>query len=344
MNSDDFERKHTPGRLVRPVLIAFFVALATVIGLVVISMAQIDGFAIERQDRVARQLLVDLAGKSPAEIVGQLQAAGYPDAAITANPPGVGQLAVPLFDRDARLAPKQVVFTPFLPARETFRTNMAWKLPLLGLAALYLIGTTISLAFKLRTLQARRKEARLLATTDPVSGLANSRWFLSRLAETMDACPDEAGDLALYFVGLSEVKRHAGTQGDNAGDIIVRSAAERLRQFIGKKDFAAQISTGEFAVIRVAPGNKNEVLSFGRALVRLLSMPYDTGDGFARVAAAVGVAIWQPREMVSETAFCRAADRALSVARSLGPNQAVRFSPEMLEPLPPAAPPVQDVA
>ena len=89
----------------------------------------------------------------------------------------------------------------------------------------------------------KRSQAALrdLATRDPLSGLANRRWFELQLAHHMRACAEDGPRGALLVMDLDNFKGVNDTLGHQAGDRLVIEVAVTLRRHLRDRDLVARL-------------------------------------------------------------------------------------------------------
>jgi diguanylate cyclase (GGDEF)-like protein/PAS domain S-box-containing protein len=97
----------------------------------------------------------------------------------------------------------------------------------------------------------KRSQAALrdLATRDPLSGLANRRWFELQLAQHLRMCADDGPRGALLVIDLDHFKDVNDNLGHQAGDRLVIEVAVSLRRHLRDQDVVARLGGDEFAVI-----------------------------------------------------------------------------------------------
>ncbi len=158
-----------------------------------------------------------------------------------------------------------------------------------------------------------------LATTDPLTSLANRRSFRERL-EAECARSARAGiPLGLALVDLDHFKRVNDTHGHQAGDAVLRELARRLRRCARREDIVARIGGEEFAWL-LPEADLDAAMEAAERLRRRIA-----GEPFAivgRITASIGVATLQagPDELV------RDADRALYRAKDGGRDLCVAWT------------------
>ena len=107
---------------------------------------------------------------------------------------------------------------------------------------------------ELRELQDRLEA---LALRDPLTGLSNRRLFDELLATNLARAERSGSPLAIAFLDLDGLKYVNDVYGHDAGDIVLRETARRLRKTVRGADTVARLGGDEFVVL-YAP---NEVLS-----------------------------------------------------------------------------------
>jgi diguanylate cyclase (GGDEF)-like protein/PAS domain S-box-containing protein len=97
----------------------------------------------------------------------------------------------------------------------------------------------------------KRSQAALrdLATRDPLSGLANRRWFELQLAHHLRTCADVGPRGALLVMDLDNFKAVNDTLGHQAGDRLVIEVAVTLRRHLRDRDLVARLGGDEFAIV-----------------------------------------------------------------------------------------------
>lgn len=132
-----------------------------------------------------------------------------------------------------------------------------------------------------------------LANSDELTGLANRRFFMQRLAELLTMPMAEGA--ALLYLDLDRFKPVNDRFGHQAGDIVLKVVAERLRNVIRDQDLAARLGGDEFGVLLMGEDDGG---ASPRTLVERIeaavSQPINCGAVTVRVGCSVGCAMLEP--------------------------------------------------
>jgi len=165
----------------------------------------------------------------------------------------------------------------------------------------------------------KRSQAALrdLATRDPLSGLANRRWFELQLAHHLRTCADEGPRGALLVMDLDNFKAVNDTLGHQAGDRLVIEVAVTLRRHLRDRDLVARLGGDEFAIV-LHDGDAWAAEAVARKLVLAVRDEVWTDLRDGGVTMSVGVA---PFELVPGSGAreaLKAADAAMYAVKRSG--------------------------
>lgn len=177
--------------------------------------------------------------------------------------------------------------------------------------------SSLAIAYRIRLLsrdrdRAREEEvaARLLADTDPLTGLLNRRAFLR-------AAIGRTGEQALLLIDVAHFKSVNDTVGHDAGDEVLRSIARSLAAAAGAHALVARVGGEEFAILAAldrAPDPLGVLAHLPAA-----PMPFDLP-----VTASIGVAAGPLGVEADWKLLYRDADRALFDAKRSGRDRVRR--------------------
>lgn len=175
----------------------------------------------------------------------------------------------------------------------------------------------------------KRREAeaheRALALIDPLTGLANRRFALPRLAEICAS----GEPCAVVAMDIDSFKRVNDRYGHGAGDAVLVKVAERLGSLAGPRGFVARLGGEEF--LAVLPGSSlDEAEVVARRMRRAVSeaaILVRDGGGALRVTISAGLAARLDDEpgYGSDRAddLIRRADAAMLIAKRTGRDRLI---------------------
>lgn len=161
-----------------------------------------------------------------------------------------------------------------------------------------------------------------LSHRDPLTGLANRRYFVEALDQEVDRVT-RAGDMALLLlIDIDHFKRVNDTRGHSAGDRVIRSVAQALQESVRPMDTVARYGGEEFAVILPScqPSFGVQVAERIRASVAQTPVELDGGEA-VRVTISCGGAYAPQWLRFNAAAWIERADAQLYRAKAGGRNR-----------------------
>lgn len=163
-----------------------------------------------------------------------------------------------------------------------------------------------------------RGELRQLAYYDPLTGLMNRMLFEERLTEAIQRHHRHGDRYALLFIDLDRFKVVNDTAGHEAGDILLREIAERIRHRVRSTDLASRRSGDEFTLLMMPCEQDQDAILLAEDLIYSLSLPchLETGISVA-VGASIGIAFF-PGDGATADELQTNADAAMYAAKERG--------------------------
>lgn len=154
------------------------------------------------------------------------------------------------------------------------------------------------------------------ALHDPLTGLANRALLDDRLEQTLFGIERSKQRCTLMMIDLDKFKHINDTHGHQAGDVVLREVAARLRKALRRTDTVARFGGDEFFAI--LPGTDAEVATgIARKLVDELRRPIALAGQTLTVGASVGLVV-APDHGRSLAELLGKADKAMYEAKSTG--------------------------
>ena len=169
-----------------------------------------------------------------------------------------------------------------------------------------------------------KEQLRHQALHDPLTGLPNRTLFLDRVRHAVDTAGRTRVWPAVLYLDLDGFKPVNDTFGHEAGDVLLRTVADRLRGCLRPADTAARLGGDEFVVLLNGPIDRFGVARVIERIRAQLEVPVLLGEGVVTtVGASIGVAIGDLDTIDADT-LVRNADIAMYTAkRSLGSDYIV---------------------
>lgn len=176
--------------------------------------------------------------------------------------------------------------------------------------------------------KAASDEIRNLAFYDPLTQLPNRRLFLDRLAQALAVSAHSRQIGALLFLDIDHFKVLNDTLGHNAGDLLLKMIATRLRSCVREADTVARIGGDEFVILiealgqdKLAAASYTEMLA--EKILNLMTQPYKLDAYDYSGSASIGATLFVDHEAGLED-ILKQADIAMYQAKDSGRN-AIRF-------------------
>jgi diguanylate cyclase (GGDEF)-like protein len=157
------------------------------------------------------------------------------------------------------------------------------------------ITTTAFVAFLICAMMSERKGAETaltkLATHDPLTGLANRRRFMERLAETAARHDRSSESAAVAYFDLDGFKQINDDLGHAAGDAVLVEVGRRLAAAVRDSDLVARLGGDEFAALLEPVDGIDGARLSARRMADAVEQPFTFGDRRIPIGVSVGFAL-----------------------------------------------------
>lgn len=211
----------------------------------------------------------------------------------------------------------QLCVAPLEPWRSQAQHYFEIGLTLLGSG---LIGW---LVYSLSSLRQRRAELMRQALIDPLTGLANRRLMMQRLAQAQEHARRKGTLFALALLDLDGFKGVNDRFGHDQGDVVLINTAQRLLGIIRASDTLARLGGDEFVLIMEGLGGHLDCRMVLDRVVSVVREPHLLDAGLAQVKASVGVVLCDGSAASDSDRLLRLADAAMYDAKRLGKDRYV---------------------
>jgi len=179
----------------------------------------------------------------------------------------------------------------------------------------------VALISDITLLKEHQQELERVAHYDALTGLPNRVLMIDRLHQAIAQARRREQLMAVVFLDLDGFKAVNDNYGHLAGDQLLISVANNMKQTLREIDTLARMGGDEFVVILVDIG---DIETSAPVLTRLLaaaSQPEPFGDNILNVSASLGVTFYPQKDAVDADLLIRQADQAMYQAKITGKNR-----------------------
>lgn len=170
---------------------------------------------------------------------------------------------------------------------------------------------------------------RFIANHDVLTGLPNRLMFRDQLEDALLRARRDETVLYVLFIDLDQFKDVNDSLGHNAGDLLLRAVADRLRQHLTQTGMIARLGGDEFIVL--VEGQRGEQVDVTRSIdaVRAaLAEPFIVSARQLAVTASIGISSF-PGDGDDAQTLLKHADIAMYGAKQRGKNTHQLYVREM---------------
>jgi diguanylate cyclase (GGDEF)-like protein len=162
----------------------------------------------------------------------------------------------------------------------------------------------------------RQERLDRLSNYDTLTGLANRRSFLERVAQHMRSAADDGHKMAVFLVDLERFKKLNDSLGRSAGDALLKQVAEWFAQNAENVNLVARLDADHFAVALpkvMFESGVSRVLE--KTIAAFMKHEFSLNGAVYRMAAKFGVAVF-PDDGSDADTLINNAEAALKKAKA----------------------------
>ena len=189
-------------------------------------------------------------------------------------------------------------------------------------------GGTVGIYSDITDLKQAQEKLKKTANSDALTGLPNRNSFQERLTQAVAEGTRYQRRFAVFFFDLDHFKLINDSMGHVAGDELLISASERLRNCLRESDLIGRLGGDEFAAIVHNLGSWKDALEFAGRALKVMTPPFQIQGAEVFVSASIGIALF-PQDGTDAMDLLKNADVACYHAKSQGRNNFQFFTQEM---------------
>lgn len=167
-----------------------------------------------------------------------------------------------------------------------------------------------------------------IAHHDSLTGLPNRALLFDRLNHAINQARRYGHMIAVMFIDLDRFKFINDTMGHEAGDVLLKSVASRIRQTIREADTVARLGGDEFIAIITNLDEPLSSVTVANNIVESLSETVIIADNQVTVSPSIGIATF-PSDGDSADELIKLADAAMYQAKQAGGGCHQFYRPDM---------------
>jgi diguanylate cyclase (GGDEF)-like protein/PAS domain S-box-containing protein len=155
-----------------------------------------------------------------------------------------------------------------------------------------------------------------LAHHDSLTGLPNRLLFNDRLGQAISLAKRDSHRFALLYLDLDRFKPVNDSLGHDAGDELLRTTAQRIRQQVRESDTVARVGGDEFTVILLDINSRENVAAVAEKIIASLAQPFqlERQKQSVDIGTSIGIAIY-PDDAEDHQSLIKSADAAMYSAK-----------------------------
>ncbi len=168
-----------------------------------------------------------------------------------------------------------------------------------------------------------------LAYTDELTGLASRAAFIQHIEEITKAYCRHNRRFGLLYIDLDDFKRVNDSLGHDAGDLLLKTIAQRLITTCRESDFIARLGGDEFCIL-IEEMEEEYAAHVAKRCLEAISQPIEVYSRKITPACSIGIAYF-PDDGEDPSILLKAADISLYSAKENGKNHYAFYRAELTQ-------------
>lgn len=177
----------------------------------------------------------------------------------------------------------------------------------------------ISLFSDITERKAAEQKIEFLAHYDSLTRLPNRTLFADRMKLALISAGRNENKVALLFLDLDKFKAVNDTLGHLAGDLLLKSVADRLKSCVRESDTICRQGGDEFMILIPDAEVRFDVEILAQKIISVMEAPHHIDGHDLVITFSIGISIF-PDDAIDSEAMIKCADNAMYRAKELGRN------------------------
>jgi diguanylate cyclase (GGDEF)-like protein len=177
-------------------------------------------------------------------------------------------------------------------------------------------------------LQQRESRFRELAHHDALTGLPNRLSLQARMTELLERAATGSNNVAIIYIDIDHFKDINDSRGHRCGDVLLATAASRLRECVRPADLVVRMGGDEFIVVAIDAQQNGHIAALADRLAASFGQPLQYEGEAVEATVSMGIAVY-PEHGTDADQLLRNADIALYQAKAVGRNNFQFFAAAM---------------
>lgn len=154
---------------------------------------------------------------------------------------------------------------------------------------------------------------------DTLTKLPNRTALKNKVRHALHFADRQASMVAILHLDIDHFKLISEGAGNNAGDLILKEIADRLRNNVNETDTVAYFGSDEFVLVLKNFEKIEDIINVCKRLLKVIGSPYYINGADLNIACSIGVSLY-PQDSKDENELFGLAEIALNRAKELGRN------------------------